>query len=66
MSMYQYLEREQEREIEAGWESEPADCMTRAEWLEELEAERQALSESRMYYWIRGCSKHLWSSWEVL
>ena len=54
MSMYQYLEREQEREIEAGWESEPTDCMTREEWMAELEAERQAHAESRMYYWLRG------------
>ena len=66
MSMYQYLEREQEREIESDWELQPTDCMTREEWLAELEAERQALAESRMYYWIKGCSKHLWSSWEVL
>lgn len=55
MSMYAYLEREQEREIEADWEeSEPTDCMTRAEWLAELEAERIAHAESRMYFWIKG------------
>jgi hypothetical protein len=52
--MYQYLEREQEREAEAGWGSEPTDCMTREEWLAELEAERQAHAESRMYYWLKG------------
>ena len=42
------------KEIESEWESEPTDCMTRAEWLAELEAERQAHAESRMYYWLRG------------
>ena len=51
---------------EAESDSETIETMTREEWLAELEAERQAHAESRMYYWIRGCSKHLWSSWEVL
>ena len=51
---------------EAESDSETIETMTREEWLAELEAERQALSESRMYYWIKGCSKHLWSSWEAL
>ena len=54
------------KEIESDWESEPTDCMTRAEWLAELEAERQAHAESRMYFWVKGCSKHLWTSWEAL
>lgn len=51
---------------EAESDSETAEIVTREEWLAELEAERKAHAESRMYYWIRGCSKHLWSSWEAL
>lgn len=63
MSMYQYLEREQEREREAHWqESDPSNGWTQ----EELEAELQAQSEWQIYRWITGCSKHLWTSWEVL
>lgn len=52
------------KEADSG--SETIETVSREEWLAELEAERQAHAESRMFFWIRGCSKHLWSSWEAL
>lgn len=71
MSMYEYLEREQQREIEAGWEGDGEIV----DWAEErawIEAEHQAHCKEELVEWLRckrewlGDEKPCRSIWEAL